>query len=191
MSELIETLSNLTSPQYAEKKYQGADRAINAVNVGGLVDSFKQFKNILIEVIVLVQKNVLKVQRPIEGAQDFYLDAAFRVLQKEYGPNGEKAAFEMSRTGKDGGVNAVIRSIAYGYTDVLFENETKAKVGIIFEQMSDNDKFAVMNEYIKEFGHLWPDELIENGALRLKINFLKTLHLHIEYIRKLTKSMDH
>ena len=190
MSELIETLNNLTSPRYTEKKYQGADRAINAVSVSGLVDSFKQFQNILIEVIVLVQKNVLKVQKPIKGAQDFYLDAAFRVLQKEYGPNCEKAAFEFRRTGKDGSVNAVIRSLAYGYTDVLFENETKARVGILFEKLSHDQKFAVMDEYIKEFGHLWPDELIENGALRLKKNFQKTLQLHIENIRKLTKSMD-
>ena len=190
MSELIETLNNLTSPQYTEKKYQGADRAINSVAVSGLVASFKQFENILVEVIVLVQKNVLKIQRPVKGAQEFYLDIAFKVLQKEYGPNGEKAAFEISRTSKDGSVNAVIRSLAYGYTDVLFENETIARVGSLFEKLSHDQKFAVMDEYIKEFGHLWPDELIGNGALRLKKNFQKTLQLHIENIRKLTKSMD-
>ena len=190
MSELIETLNNLTSPQYTEKKYQGADRAINSVSVSGLVDSFNEFENILVEVIVLVQKNVLKVQRPIKGAQDFYLDAAFRVLQKEYGPNGEKAAFEISRTGKDGGIHAIIRSLAYGYADLLFENEAEAKVGVLWEKMSNEDKFAAMEQYVSEFSYLWPDELTENGALRLKKNFQKTLQLHIENIRKLTKSMD-
>ncbi len=61
----------------------------------------------------------------------------------------------------------------------------------MFEKLSHDQKFAVMDEYIKEFGHLWPDELIENGALRLKKNFPKTLQLHIENIRKLTKSIDH
>jgi hypothetical protein len=190
MSEIINILRDLTTPQYAEKKYLGADRAINAVIVSGLVASFEEFEKILVEVISLVQKYVLKVQRPVKGAREFYLDTAFRVLQKKHGPNGEKAAFEFSRTGKNGGVNAVIRSIAYGYTDVLFENESKARVGVLFEKLSHDQKFAVMDEYIKEFGYLWPDELIENGAVRLKMNFPKTLQLHIENIRKLTKSMD-
>jgi hypothetical protein len=35
-----------------------------------------------------------------------------RLLLKEYGPNGEKAAFEMVRTGTQGGQYAVLKSIA-------------------------------------------------------------------------------
>lgn len=190
MSEIITILNELTEPGYTEEKYLGADRAINAVCVKGPLGSFNEFKQILIEVILLIQNHVLKAQKTVEGAEEFYLGIAFRVLQKEYGPNGEKAAYEMSRTGKEGGINAVIRSLAYGYTDILFENEAKAKVAVIWEKLSNDQKFLIMDQYVSKFGYLWPDELTENGAVRLKMNFPKTLQLHIENIRKLTKSMN-
>ena len=186
---IIEILKELSSPSYNEKKYTGADRAVNEAAVGGLVDSFEEFENILIEVIVLVQKYVLKARNPVEGGREFYLDAAFRALSKKLGPNGEKAAFERSRTGNEEGLYGVIKLIAYGYADVLFENESKSRVGIIWERLSNDDKFVVMDEYLKEFGHLWPDELTENGAVRLKVNFSKTMQLHIENVRKLSESL--
>ena len=190
MSEIITILKELTEPRYTEKRHLGADRAINAISVRDSVSSFDNFMQILIEVIVLVQKHVLKVQRAVEGAEDFYLDIAFKVLKKEYGSNGEKASYEICRTGKEGGINAVIRSLAYGYADILFENEAKAKVGVIWEKLSNDKKCLVMDQYVSEFGYFWPDELIENEALRLKLNFPKTLQMHIENVRKLTKSMD-
>jgi len=190
MSEIITILKELTKPGYIEKRYLGADYAINSVSVKGPVGSFNEFKQILIEVIVLVQKYVLKTQKTVEGSQTFYLDIAYKVLQKVYGPNGEKAAFEMSRTGKEGGISAVIRSLAYGYTDILFKDEAKAKVGVLWAKLSHDQKFSIMDQYVSTFGYLWPDELVENGAVRLKMNFPKTLQLHIEQIRKLTKAMD-
>ncbi|RKY10697.1 MAG: hypothetical protein DRP56_00325 [Planctomycetota bacterium] len=190
MSEIVDILKELSSPSYNEKKYIGVDRAINEAAVGGLVDSFEEFGEILAGVIVLVQKYLLKARNPVEGGREFYLDAAFRVLTRKLGPNGEKAAMEISRTGKNDGIYGVIKLVAYGYAEMLFENESKSRVGIIWEQLSNDDKFATMDEYLQEFGHLWPDELTENGAARLKVNFPKTLQLHLENIRKLSKSLD-
>ena len=190
MSELIETLNNLTSPKYIEKMYIGADKAINEIALDGLVSSFREFENIIVEFMKLLHKYVLKANRTINGAEEYYLDAGFKVLQEKYGPNGEKAAFEMARTGKQGGIYAVIKVLAYGPIDIGIENEAKAKVGVLWEKLGNDQKFAVMDEYVKTHGHLWPDELIENGAVRLKMNFPKTLQLHIENVRKLSKSLD-
>jgi len=190
MSEIINIMKQLTSPSYNEKMYIGADRAVNEAAVGGLVASFAEFADILVRVIILVQKYVLKAQNPVEGGREFYLDAAFRVLIKKLGPNGEKAAFEMARTGKQGGIYDVIKLVAYGYTDILFENEARAKVGIIWEKLCNEDKLKTMALYLQEFGDLWPDEMTENGATRIKFNFPRVLQLHIENVRKLTKSLD-
>jgi hypothetical protein len=185
MSEMIDILKQLTSPSYNEKRYIGADRAVNEAAVGGPVTSFNEFEDILVRVIVLIHKYVLKVRNPIEGARENYLDAAFKVLNKKLGPSGFRAGFERARTGKEGGIYGVIKLVAYGYTDVLFENESKSKVGFLWQQMSNDQRFAVMDEYIAEFASMWPHEMTENGAVRLKVNFPKTLQLHIENIRKL------
>ena len=190
MSEIVDILKELSSPSYNEKKYIGVDRAINEAAVGGLVDSFEEFGEILAGVIVLVQKYLLKAQNPVEGAREYYLDAAFRVLNKKLGPSGFRAGFERARTGKEEGLYGVIKLVAYGYGEMLFENEAKSKVGVIWERLSNDDRFVVMDEYLQEFGHLWPDEMTENGAVRLKVNFPKTLQLHLENIRKLSKLLD-
>ena len=192
MSEIIEELKKLTSSGYIEKMYVGADCAVNEVAAGGgTVDSFKQFEQIVIEVIELVHKYVLKVRKPVKGAEQHYLSTGFTVLQQKYGPHGEKAAYEMARTGKDGGINAVIRLLTYGYTATLFENEAKAKIGVLWQKLSPEQMLAVMDEYVCTFKHLWPREMTEGKALRLKVNFPKTLELHIESIKKLHKSLEH
>jgi len=190
MSEIIDILKQLTSPSYNEKMYTGADRAVNEACAGDLIASFEEFKDILVGVIVLVQKYVLKARNPVEDGREFYLDAAFRVLRKKLGPSGLQAAMEMGKTGKDGGVYAVIKLVAYGYAETLFEAEAKSRVGIIWEKLSNDEKFAVMDEYIAEFSSIFPDEMTESGAVRLKVNFPRTLHLHIENVRKLTKSLN-
>lgn len=190
MSEIIDILKQLTFPSYTEKMYIGADRAVNEAAVVGPVTSFNAFMDILVKVIVLVQKYVLKIQNPVAGGRQFYLDMAFRVLIKKLGPNGEKAAYERARTGAEEGIYGVIKLVAYGYTDILFENEAKSRVGVIWERLSNDDKLKTMELYIKRFGHLWPDEMTENGAVRIKFNFPKVMQLHIENVRKLTKSLD-
>lgn len=191
MSEIIEELKNLTSPGYIEKMHVGVDKAINAVAVSGAtVGSFSQFEQIVIEVIWLVHKYELKVQKPVEGADEYYLSIGFNVLQQKYGPHGEKASFEMARTGKNGGINAVIRMLAYGYTDTLFENKAKAKIGVLWRKLNPDEMLAVMDEYVRLFGDMWPKEMTEGKALRLKVNFPKTLELHVESIKKLHKSLD-
>ena len=190
MSEILEILRDLTSRQYIDRMHTDADRAINEVATAGIIDSFDEFKNIIVKLIISVNKYALKINNNIGGGREYYLNSAFKALSKKFGPNGEKAAFEMARTGKNGGLYEVLKVVAYGYIDTLNENEAQSKIGYLWQIMDNDCKFTLMDQYISEFGHLWPAEMTESSAARLKVNFPATLQLHIKNVRKLSDSMD-
>jgi len=103
---------------------------------------------------------------------------AQRMLMKEYGRSGEKAAFEMARTGNDGGLYAVMRAIGRGMAEEAAEAEIAARIQDFLDRLSPDEQIAVAREYISKFGRLLPSELTEGSAARVVANFPKVLQEH-------------
>ena len=110
-----------------------------------------------------------------------------RILIKEFGPNGEKAAFELTRTGVQDGYYGVLKKVAQQMVDEYSGNEISAKIGFFWNNLNVKEKMGVIDEYLKKYGHLLPSELTEGSAARIKMNFIKVLEEHPRMIKRLRK----
>ena len=118
--------------------------------------------------------------------QDFAWGHYSKVLGKAFRSNGpQKAAFEMARTGVEGGLNAVLRKFAEVQAHEYAENEIGARISRFWEGLSADEKPRVMDEYLAEYGRLLPSDLTEHGARRVKISFLKVLAEHPRMMQRL------
>jgi hypothetical protein len=111
----------------------------------------------------------------------------FAILFKEYGPNGEKAAMEIARTGKEGGMYSILKKIAKGMIEEYAGNEIRAKISHYWHPLSTEQKLAATEEYLEKHGHLLPSELTEGTAVRIKAEFIKVLEQHPRLISRLKK----
>ena len=100
------------------------------------------------------------------------------MLKKAYGDQADKAAFEMARTGVEGGLYGVLKTVAQLMVEEYAGNEIRARAGAFWNGLSLDEKLEVPTEYIKKHGHLLPSELTEGSAARLRMNFLKVLEEH-------------
>ena len=106
-------------------------------------------------------------------------------LVRAYGSNGEKAAFEMARTGNEGGLYAVLKKMAQTMGEHYAENEVSAKVLFYWNGLTVPEKLAAADEYLGKYGHLLPSELTEGSAGRVRANLPKVLEEHPRLLRRL------
>ena len=88
-------------------------------------------------------------------------------LLKIYGENGGKTAFEMVRTGVEGGIYAVLKKLVKQMIKEYAHNEIKA--------------------YVLKYGHLLPSELTEGNATRIGANFLTVFAEHPKLNKRIRK----
>jgi hypothetical protein len=94
------------------------------------------------------------------------------------GSSGDKVAFELARTGNEGGLYHVLRKLASRLAEEYAGNEIRARISDWWHRLSVPQKFAAMDEYLAAFGHFLPSELTEGTAARLRADFPKVLAQH-------------
>ena len=162
------------------------DKAINTFRFGsGIVSEWGDFKNLLTGFTSHVQSVILGMSRIPTSYPEIYWGRCIRSLIKEYGQNGEKAAFEIARTGVEGGIRAVMAAIGKRMLDEYSRNEITSRVVRFWEGLSTEEREAATDEYLKKYGHLLPSEITEKGALRVRASFIKVLEEHPHLIRRL------
>ena len=110
------------------------------------------------------------------------------MLKKEWGMNGDKAGFELARTGHEGGLLKVLRTTARLMRKEEIERQVETLVGLYYQQRSPQERLDDAQEYIERYGHLLPTELTEGSAARLLDSFFrpgKILKEHVEMRRRL------
>ena len=127
----------------------------------------------------------LLLRRSVDVSSDYYWSLCVRVLLKVYGSSGEKAAFEMVRTGNDGGLNAVLRSVAMHVAEGYAKMEIQARVDAYLRELAVDQQLAASSEYLAKHGHLLPTEMTEKSAARIHANFAKVLENHPWLIQKI------
>ena len=104
-----------------------------------------------------------------------------------YGRSGEKAAFEFSRTGNEGGLYGVLKAVAMRIADDLSKNEIAARVNAFWRSHSPEEVLEASREYLARYGHLLPSELTEASAARIVANFPKVLENHPKLVQRLRR----
>jgi len=164
------------------------DNAMNSFHAfTTTIQKWDDFKHLLTDFHWHVQKTILKSRLSRSPDPDIEWGRCFAILFKEYGPNGEKAAMEITRTGKEGGVYSVLRKIAKRMIEEYAGNEIRARISHYWYPLSTEQKLAATEEYLEKYGHLLPSELTEGTAVRIKAEFIKVLEQHPRLISRLRK----
>ncbi len=109
------------------------------------------------------------------------------LLIRIYGHDGWKSSFDMTRTGMEGGLGAVVNAVAQHLITQYSNNGIESRVLEFWNSLSTDDKISTAKEYIEKFRHFIPPELTESGAVRIIAEFPRVLAAHPYMLLKLRK----
>ena len=186
LSKLDRLLESIHPSRTIEELNRRADDALNSFSAEApQIESWDRFRHCLIRFLHHAESRLLRLARPCPMGLDFDWGRCCQILMRAYGPNGEKTAFEMARTGNEGGLYAVLRKMGQSMAEHFVQNEIEAKISTYWNYLSVEGKLAAADEYIAKYGHLLPSELTEGFAVRIKANFPKVLQEHPAILRRL------
>jgi len=187
-TDLERLLRELDPDRTIEPAFCRADEAVNSFRVErAQITEWNRFRDCMVRFVSHVESYVLRLRRPVLSPIDFEWDRATAVLVKIYGRNGEKAAFEMARTGNEGGLYRVLKAVAMRLAEDISKNEIASRVSVFWQNHTPAEVLAASQEYLDRYGHLLASELTEGSAGRLRVNFLKVLENHPEFVQRLRR----
>ncbi len=168
------------------------DRAGTAVNSfpfpDVIITQFDRFRYLLVRFSQHLDAKILRIESIPDMGVDFHWSRCYQILKQIYGVNGEKTAFDMVRTNKEGGLREVINKFTDTVVQNYAANEINAKISFYINNLSVPEKIAAGKEYVQKYGHLLPNELTESTAVRIQANFAKVLEKHVFMVYHLAKA---
>lgn len=188
-TKLDRLLDSISPEKTIEQTYGRANEAINTFRFKkAKIQKWNEFRNCMAQFLRHLDKCILNLPRSINTSNDFYWGLSVRPLLKTYGINGEKAAFEMARTGNEGGMYAVLKAFAMQRCQEYSDNEISTRALSYWNSLSVDQQFKTIDEYFQKYGHLFPSELTEGNAARLRGSFWKVLQKHPTMVQNLRRT---
>ena len=189
-SKLDDLLESIGHQRALDLTMARADQAINSFDATAVqITDWDAFRTCLARFYQHMETTVLCLSAPMNAPLEFYWGRCVRPLLAAYGINGEKAAFEMARTGAEGGLYVVLKAIAHQMAEEYAGNEISARILTYWNSLSVDEKLAAPREYLARFGQLLPGELTEGSAARIRANFPKVLEQHPRLMRDLSRTV--
>ena len=164
------------------------DEAINSFSVKrAVIEDWYEYVRFFAGFYQHVETTVLGLGPGAPDDRMFYWNRCSDLLKKSFGPDGQKAAFEMVSTGKEGGLYRVLKTVADLMAEGYAEREISARVYHYWGTLSAEQKLAAADEYLDKYGHILPSELTEGNAVWLKANLPEFLEKHPKMIRRLRR----
>jgi hypothetical protein len=179
-------LSFIDPEENIERTFNRANEAINTFRVrAARIEDWDEFRSCLVAFLRHVDVHTLRLRAPV-GTEEFSWRRCAQILRAIYGSSGgEKAAFELARTGNEGGLGAVLRAFAMHMAEDYSRNEIAAKVSAYWNSLSVAEQLEAASEYLAKYGHLLPSELTEGSAARIRANFWRVLEEHPRLFQRL------
>ena len=153
-----------------------------------IITQFDRFRYLLVRFSQHLEAKILRIESIPDMGVDFHWSRCYQILKQIYGVNGEKTAFDMVRTNKEGGLREVINKFTDTVVQNYAANEINAKISFYINNLSVPEKIAAGKEYVQKYGHLLPNELTESTAVRIQANFAKVLEKHVFMVYHLAKA---
>ncbi|SRR6056297_88828 len=185
-TKLDSLLESIDPALTVDRVSERIDDALNSFEIeNGIITNWETFRIVLTNFFRHTENRILRIKAFESTNSDIDWGRCVRLLLKEYGPTGDKAAFEMVRTGNQGGLYKVLKDLAKQMLTQYSDNEAKARISYFWSSLSIDEKFATADEYLAKYGHLLPPELTESNAARIKANFVKVLEEHPKLINRM------
>ena len=188
LDTFLKTIDPKVTLEETEKRI---NEAINSYpNQKAQITNWDEFKEYMTQFYCHMESTVGRFKNPPKTDPEFEWGRCLYLIFKTFGrPSGEKLAFEMARTGNEGGLKAVLTQFAYGQLKEYNQNGIKARVyHFFYKELTNDEQIRVAEEYQQKYGHLLPSELTENGGARIVANFPKVLENHPYLIQRLRRT---
>ncbi len=184
-TKLDRLLASISPQKTIVEIYNRANEAINTFQTtAAQITNWDTFRYCMAELLQHVDSCALRLRGPVDVPWEYYWGDCIAVLHRIYGPSGEKAAFEMARTGNEGGLYSVLKAVAMNRAEEYIQNEISSKIIAYLESLSVDEQLDACSEYILKYGHLLPSEITEANAVRIRANFRKVLEKHPRLLLK-------
>jgi hypothetical protein len=163
-----------------------AEAALNSSEESrGTITEWDRFRACLSRFLPHLEQHLLRLKQPVSMTAEFAWGRCIPLLVQVYGDSGPQVAFELVRTGLEGGLRGVLAKVAYHVADEYAANEIRAMVWAYWNGLSVNEKLAAADEFLAKYGHLLPGELTEGSAGRVRANLPKVLEEFPKMVRRL------
>jgi len=179
-------LQSIDPSRTLDKVAGDVDRAINSFSRRRTVlDTWDEYVSFFADFYRHLETVVLRARGGSPNDKEYQWGQCIRLLNKAFGPSGYKAAFEMVRTGKEGGLYRVLKTVADLMGEQYAQNEIAARISYYWDGLTLDEKLAASDEYLRKYGHLLPGELVGASAARIRAEFLKVLEEHPKMIQRM------
>jgi len=179
-------LQDINPGRTLDQTARRADEAINSFSVESTrVSDWDEFRAILVRFYDHVEACILQVGTMPQADLDFTWGHCLGILTKAFDRNGHKCAFELARTGNEGGLYAVLKGMARQLAEGHADNEISARICQYWNGLTVEEKMSAPDEYLRKYGHLLPSEFTEGFAGRIRANFQEVLRQHPRLMRRL------
>ena len=186
MSKLEALLHEIHPARTLRETNRRLDEAMNAFDGRSpQITDWGGFRACMVRFLHHVETHLLRMRQACPGGLALDWGRSSRLLERAYGASGAKAAFEMARTGSEGGLYAVLKRMGALMADEYARNEISARVHAYWNGLSLDEKLAAPGEYLDAYGRILPWELTEGSAARLRANFVKALEEHPRLLERL------
>ena len=114
----------------------------------GTVESWEESRQLMAGFFCRVERAVLHARSSSLEDLDQGWHGCSRILTREYGHNGEKAAFEMARTGSQGGLYAILKLVVRDLAEEMAANEISARIHRLRDGLSLEERMAAGRKYV-------------------------------------------
>lgn len=131
-----------------------------------------------------LERGILGLGPETDCDVEFRFGLCVNLMRRKYGESAIQAPFEMVRTGNEGGLLEVLRTLANIMSREHADNRIGAAVSLFLDRRQPQDIVDVGKEYVTTYGHLLPSELTEGSAVRVLASLPKVLREHPYTMRR-------
>ena len=126
--------------------YSRMNSALRTFSYGSMkIRNWHEYEYYLAKFFCYIENVSLKAKMPVHPKMHYH--RCIRFLNEEFGPNGEKIAYEMETTGVNGGLFAVLKIIAKQLANFYARNSTRSFVDKYWNKLSYSDRILAAKEY--------------------------------------------
>jgi len=185
-STLDQLLDSIHPRRTLDETARRAEEAVNSfAKDSSQITDWEEFRTYVSRFFCHVEAHVLRMRSAPEFDEEFAWDRCLKVIKRAFGANGEKAAYEMARTGNQGGLYAVLKKVAQTLAEQYAHNEITGRVYAYWNELSVEQQLAAGQEYLDKYGHLLPSELTEQSGARVRTNLPTVLEKHPDLMQRL------
>ncbi len=183
LDSLLALIDPVNSIYETERRVDDAMNSFNASS--GSISDMDSFEDLLGIFYWHVESYILDVRNMVNPNPDYTKGVARNVITNIYGNGGMKTAFEIARTGVEGGLYQILKDFAKQRAQYYNNKGIGIRVNGFLNNLSFDEQLEIVVEYKKRFGHVLPAEIMESSDAYVVTMLHNILENHPDLITRM------